>query len=476
MTGAIPVFLTPTRNHYGIIGPIPLSEFSPDVIREKINANPFARKVANKKPRILTITQSTYDGVLYNVEAIKDVLDGEIDTLHFDEAWLPHASFHDFYGDYHAIGEGRPRCTDSMIFATQSTHKLLAGLSQASQILVQDSQTRSLDRDVFNEAYLMHTSTSPQYAIIASCDVAAAMMEPPGGTALVEESLAEAVEFRRAMRKVDEEFGADWWFKVWGPDHLADEGLGSREDWTLRAGERWHGFGDLAEGFNMLDPIKATVITPGLDVDGDFADWGVPAGMLTRYLAEHGIIVEKTGLYSFFIMFTIGITKGRWNTLVTELQQFKDDYDNNQPLWRVLPEFVAAHPRYERVGLRDLCVRIHEMYKKHDIARLTTEMYLSPMEPAMKPADAWARMAHREIDRVPIDDLEGRITSVLLTPYPPGIPLLIPGERFNRTIVNYLRFAREFNRAFPGFETDIHGLVGEGEGESLNYSVDCVRD
>ena len=476
MTGAIPVFLTPTRNHYGIIGPIPLSEFSPDVIRAKIEANPFAREAVNKKPRILTITQSTYDGVLYNVETIKDVLDGEIDTLHFDEAWLPHAAFHDFYGDYHAIGEGRPRCKESMIFSTQSTHKLLAGLSQASQILVQDSQTRSLDRDVFNEAYLMHTSTSPQYAIIASCDVAAAMMEPPGGTALVEESLAEAVEFRRAMRKVDAEFGADWWFKVWGPDHLADEGLGTREDWTLRAGERWHGFGDLADGFNMLDPIKATVITPGLDVDGDFADSGIPAGILTRYLSEHGIIVEKTGLYSFFIMFTIGITKGRWNTMVTELQQFKDDYDNNQPLWRVMPEFVAAHPRYERVGLRDLCVRIHEMYKKHDIARLTTEMYLSPMEPAMKPADAWARMAHREIDRVAIDELEGRITSVLLTPYPPGIPLLIPGERFNRTIVNYLRFAREFNRAFPGFETDIHGLVATGEGEELDYAVDCVRD
>ncbi|MFX7329186.1 hypothetical protein ABTI69_20580, partial [Acinetobacter baumannii] len=82
--------------------------FSPDVIRAKIEANPFAREAVNKKPRILTITQSTYDGVLYNVEAIKDVLDGEIDTLHFDEAWLPHAAFHDFYGDYHAIGEGRP--------------------------------------------------------------------------------------------------------------------------------------------------------------------------------------------------------------------------------------------------------------------------------------------------------------------------------------------------------------------------------
>src|SRR5450756_3008664 len=89
--------------------------------------------------------------------------------------------------------------------------------SQASQVLVQNSQTVKLDKHMFNEAYLMHTSTSPQYAIIASCDVAAAMMEPPGGTALVEESIAEALDFRRAMRKVDEEYGDDWWFKVWGP-------------------------------------------------------------------------------------------------------------------------------------------------------------------------------------------------------------------------------------------------------------------
>ena len=475
MCGAIPVFLTPTRNQFGLIGPIPLSEFSPDNIRAKIAANPFAREAVNKKPRILTITQSTYDGVLYNVETLKELLDGEIDTLHFDEAWLPHAAFHDFYGDYHAIGEGRPRCKDSMIFSTQSTHTLLAGLSQASQILVQDAENVQLDRDVFNEAYLMHTSTSPQYSIIASLDVAAAMMEPPGGTALVEESLAEALDFRRAMRKVDEEWGADWWFKVWGPDDLSEEGLEEREAWMLKAGDRWHGFGQMADGFNMLDPIKATIITPGLDVDGDFADWGIPAGIVTKYLSEHGVIVEKTGLYSFFIMFTIGITKGRWNTLVAALQQFKDDYDRNQPLWRVLPEFVKKHPRYERVGLRDLCQQIHSVYSENDIARLTTEMYLSDMVPAMKPADAFARMAHREIERVPVDALEGRVTSVLLTPYPPGIPLLIPGERFNATIVRFLRFARDFNARFPGFETDIHGLVKQDDGAGkVDYYVDCV--
>ncbi len=474
MTGAIPVFLMPTRNHYGIIGPIPKSEFAWENIQKKIAKNPFI-KDKTAKPRVLTITQSTYDGVLYNVEEIKEELDSKIDTLHFDEAWLPHAAFHEFYGDYHAIGEGRPRCKESMVFSTQSTHKLLAGLSQASQILVQDSETRALDHHTFNEAYLMHTSTSPQYAIIASCDVAAAMMEAPGGTALVEESIAEALDFRRAMRKVDEDWGEDWWFKVWGPDYLQDDGMAEREDWVLKAGERWHGFGDLAPGFNMLDPIKATVITPGLDVDGDFADWGVPANMLTKYLAEHGIIVEKTGLYSFFIMFTIGITKGRWNTMLTELQQFKDDYDSNQPLWRIMPEFIAKHPCYEKIGLKDLCHQIHSFYKEYDVAHLTTEMYLSDMEPAMRPHEAWSMMAHREIERVPIDELEGRITAMLVTPYPPGIPLLIPGERFNATIVRYLRFVRDFNERFSGFETDVHGLVADLVDGKKRYFVDCVK-
>ncbi|MDP2004120.1 MAG: lysine decarboxylase, partial [Rubrivivax sp.] len=197
----------------------------------------------------------------------------------------------------------------------------------------------------------------------------------------------------------------------------------------------------------------------------------------TKFLAEHGVVDEKTGLYSFFIMFTIRITKGRWNTLLTALQQFKDDYDRNAPLWRILPEFCAAHPKYDRLGLKDLCQQIHQMYAKGDIARLTTEMYLSDIQPAMKPSDAFAYIAHRKTERVPIDALEGRITTSLLTPYPPGIPLLIPGERFNKKICDYLRFTREFNAAFPGFDTDVHGLVEvDEEGAGRRYYVDCVRD
>lgn len=473
MTGAVPVFLNPTRNHYGLIGPIPKEEFSMESIQKKINTNPFI-KDKKKKPRILTLTQSTYDGISYNVETIKHLLDGKIHALHFDEAWIPHAAFHDFYKNMHAIGKDRPRTTDSVIYATQSTHKMLAGLSQASQILISESKNKKLNKHVFNEAYLMHTSTSPQYSIIASCDVAASMMEAPGGTALVEESLSEAMDFRRAMRKVDEEWGDEWWFKVWGPQDISDDGIGHQENWLLKGKDDWHGFGQLADGFNMLDPMKATVMTPGLGLHGEFSEQGIPAALVTKYLAEHGVIVEKCGLYSFFIMFTIGITKGRWNTLVTALQQFKDDYDRNQTIGKILPKFASQHPQYERVGLQTLCQQIHTSYKENNVAKMTTEMYISDITPAMKPSDAFAKMAQEEIERVEISQLEGRVTAVLLTPYPPGIPLLVPGEKFNNLIISYLKFAQDFNLKFPGFETDIHGLVSHAEDGVRKYYVDCV--
>jgi arginine decarboxylase len=489
MTGAIPVFLKPTRNHFGIIGPIPKEEFEPASIMAKIKANPLLKHIDPKKikPRVLTLTQSTYDGVLYNTETIKNMLDGYVENLHFDEAWLPHAAFHPFYGTYHSMGKKRARPKEAVVYATQSTHKLLAGISQASHVLVQDAQNRKLDRALFNEAYLMHTSTSPQYSIIASCDVAAAMMEPPGGTALVEESIAEALDFRRAMRKVDAEYGKDWWFKVWGPEKLVEDGIGKADNWIIKGESRttkngdnvarnWHGFGNLAEGFNMLDPIKSTIVTPGMDLNGKFAKTGIPASIVSKFLAEHGVIIEKTGLYSFFIMFTIGITKGRWNTLLAALQQFKDDYDRNQPMWRILPEFCQKHPHYEKMGLKDLCQHVHNLYAKYDIARLTTDMYLSSLEPAMTPSDAYAHIARRKTDRVEIDYLEGRITVGLVTPYPPGIPLLIPGEVFNKRIVDYLKFNREFAKECPGFENDIHGLVEEvGKDGVKRYYADCVR-
>ena len=134
MTGAIPVFLKPTRNHFGIIGPIPKEEFEPASIQAKIKANPLLKDVDAKKvkPRVMTVTQSTYDGVLYNTETIKGMLDGYVENLHFDEAWLPHAAFHPFLRHLSFDGE-KPHSTEICGGLRDAVHSQTAGGYQPSQ-------------------------------------------------------------------------------------------------------------------------------------------------------------------------------------------------------------------------------------------------------------------------------------------------------------------------------------------------------
>lgn len=168
-----------------------------------------------------------------------------------------------------------------------------------------------------------------------------------------------------------------------GPNRLVSEGIGNRDEWILESNDHWHGFGDLAEGFNMLDPIKATVITPGLDMSGSFGENSIPAALVSKYLTEHGVVVEKTGLYSFFILFTIGITKGRWNTPLTALQQFKDDYDRNQPPGASCRIPAATTAATSAWACATCASRSTRPIASATVARLTTEMYLSDMAPAL---------------------------------------------------------------------------------------------
>ena len=189
MTGATPIYLIPSRNGLGIIGPISREQFTPEAISQKVAASPFAKGTSGKV-RLMVMTNSTYDGLCYNADNIKQLLGNSVEVLHFDEAWYAYANFHEFYDGYHAISSAHPaRSAQSITFATQSTHKLLAALSQASIIHVQHAENKRLDMPRFNDAFMMHTSTSPQYGIIASCDVAAAMMEQPAGRALVQETI-----------------------------------------------------------------------------------------------------------------------------------------------------------------------------------------------------------------------------------------------------------------------------------------------
>ncbi|ANL63838.1 lysine decarboxylase protein [Rhizobium phaseoli] len=478
MTGATPIYLIPSRNGLGIIGPISKDQFTPESIARKIAASPFAGQTSGKV-RLMVITNSTYDGLCYNVDAIKASLGDAVEVLHFDEAWYAYANFHEFYDGFHGISSNQPaRSRNAVTFATHSTHKLLAALSQASMIHIQHAETKRLDITRFNEAFMMHTSTSPQYGIIASCDVAAAMMEQPAGRSLVQETIDEAISFRRAMNRVKKQTEGSWWFDVWEPTVAEQTPSDTHADWVLKPGDDWHGFTGLAENHVMVDPIKVTILSPGLSASGAMDEHGIPAAVITKFLSSRRIEIEKTGLYSFLVLFSMGITRGKWSTLVTELINFKDLYDANAPLTRALPALAAAHPEaYAGVGLRDLCEKIHAIYRKDDVPKAQREMYTVLPEMALRPADAYDRLVKGKIESVEIDDLMNRILAVMIVPYPPGIPLIMPGERITqstKSIQDYLLYARDFDSKFPGFETDIHGLrFASGDG-GRRYLVDCI--
>jgi arginine/lysine/ornithine decarboxylase len=366
MTGAIPVYLRPSRNRYGIIGPIYPERLTGEAIASSVKENPLVK--GDRAPVHAVITNSTYDGLCYNVRRVVELLSPTVDRLHFDEAWYGYARFNPLYKDRFAMyGEAGAYPPDApTVFATQSTHKLLAALSQASMIHIREGRN-AIPHARFNESFMMHASTSPQYAIIASNDVSAAMMEGPGGRALTAESIAEAVAFRQMISRTRSDFaaGGEWFFDCWQPRevdgvpfHDADPCALETDPaaWVLRPGEVWHGFNDLEDDFCMLDPIKVSVVTPGVKDEGGLEESGIPAPVLTSYLDRHGIVVEKTGDFTILFLFSIGVTKGKWGALLNALLDFKRDYDANMPLRRAIPSLAEDYPaNYGGIGLKDLC-------------------------------------------------------------------------------------------------------------------------
>ena len=148
-----------------------------------------------------------------------------VDRIHFDEAWYAYARFNPLYKGRHAM-HGDPKDHEGpTIFATHSTHKLLAALSQASLLHIRDGRS-PIPHSRFNESYMLHASTSPLYPIIVSNDITAAMMDGPGGPALTGESIAEAVAFRQTMGRANRQFAAkkEWFFKTWNADFVKGKG------------------------------------------------------------------------------------------------------------------------------------------------------------------------------------------------------------------------------------------------------------
>ncbi|MCF7852588.1 MAG: hypothetical protein K9M07_05045 [Simkaniaceae bacterium] len=461
LTGAIPIYFIPSRNAYGIIGGIPKSEFRSETIRKKIAENPLI-KDKNRPIKCAIVTNSTYDGLIYDVVAIKTLLQEMVTHLHFDEAWYGYARFHPLYCDRYAMCETHTE-KHPTVYATQSTHKLLAAFSQASMIHIKDG-SQPIDPSQFNEAFMMHTSTSPQYNIIASLDVAAKMMEGAFGETLIEEAIDEAIAFREKMAQISNELSVKtsdpkthWWLPIWQPKHLSKEA----KSWHL-AQDHWHGYEPIDNDFMMLDPIKVTLLTPGMRLDGKMGDWGIPAPIIARYLMNHGIVDEKTGFYSFLALFSMGITKGKSSILISALFDFKDAFDANVSLSEIFPDLVEKYENaYGNMTIRDLAQQMHALLKEADIATLTHKVFSTLPSPICTPHEAFQELVNHRYEEVPIRSILNRTMAVMLVPYPPGIPVVMPGEMIDessKSIIDYFTLLETFDTQFPGFETETHGI------------------
>ncbi len=515
LTGSLPTYLLPDSNNYGVIGPIPPDRLAWDVILQRIQSHPLLTGLEKpEEAELLVITNSTYDGLCYDVRQILEQINGGARRMHFDEAWYAYARFNPMYEHRYAMAIDVDAADAPTVFSTQSTHKLLAALSQASMIHIKSSARAPVEHDRFNEAYMMHSSTSPQYAIIASNDVAASMMSGGSGRVLTQQTIDEAVAFRQVMARLEKDRREkhDWWFQVWQPDLVPTgngpirfedaepEDLATRpECWTLEPGASWHGFQGLIPGYCLLDPIKVTLITPGIAEDGTLLDPSqarggddgpstafIPAPVVTEFLDSEGIVVEKTGHYTVLFLFSLGITKGKWGTLVSALFEFKHLYDTDALLSEAIPSLVERFPdRYgEEMTLRELCDQMHRFMRETGLCQKERALRHVENQPIQRttPREAYRALVKNEVERVSLDRLEGRTVAVGLVPYPPGIPVLMPGEQANAAVCDYLHSLEALDDRFPGFEHEMHGIgqpaetSSEGYPGGFRYWVYCLRE
>ena len=377
------------------------------------------------------------------------------------------------------------------VFATHSTHKLLNALSQASFLHVRNGKS-SIDFQRFNQSYMLHATTSPLYAICASNDIAVSMMDGNRGHSLTLEVIREAVDFRQAMARLNRDFqeSGDWFFKPWNAETVKDPKTGevyefedapadllctSQEAWVMHPNDTWHGFKDMPADWCMLDPIKVSILAPGMGDDGKLLDKGVPAALVTAYLDRFGIVPTQTTDFQIMFLFSMGITKGKWATLVNTLMSFKRHYDNNDPLVEVLPDLVQNFPEtYNGRGIKELGDEIFAYLKKHNPGEMLNAAYESLPEAMIKPRTAFQAIVDNNVEMVPSHQLVGRVAANAVIPYPPGIPMLMSGESFgdaNSPQINYLKSLEVWDKQFPGFEKETEGT----EMEDGVYHVMCIK-
>jgi ornithine decarboxylase len=516
--GAIPIFLPTARNPFGMIGAVDWDAWDEKYLREQIRANPLVKDKERHKAarpfRLACIQLATYDGTIYNVRKVLEKIGHLCDYVLWDEAWIGYNAFHPLFEDHSPMRIEKLSADMAGLFSTQSVHKQGAGFSQASQIHKRDEHIRGQKRYVehkrFNESFLMNASTSPFYPLFASLDVNAKVHEGKAGEMLWDGCIALGIETRKKLREFGHYYARTgrsaeekWFFDPFVPDvvtirdskftkdatdvpweELPTEVIKREQQcWNFHPRSKWHGYAGYADGYAMVDPNKLTLLTPGIDrKTGEYLSYGVPATVVANYLREQRIVPEKCDLNSILFLMTPAEDESKLNTLIAKLVKFKNLWDQDAPLSEVLPTLHAAHgERYAGYTLRKVCNEMHDFYRQANVKELQRLSFRASSFPelAMSPKDAYEALVANDVEYVPLEGIKGRISATLALIYPPGIGVVVPGERWDdraKPMLDYfLAFQESFNR-FPGFNYEVQGVYQEREQGRIKFYTYVVRE
>ena len=357
------------------------------------------------KVKQITLTNSTFDGLIYNVEEyMLAILDIKPDIIfHWDEAWFSFAGFNPLYLEKSAMQVAKKLALNTdrdytiRVYATQSVHKTLSAFRQASMLHIYDERFEAND---FYEAYRTHTSTSPNYQIIASLDFARRQMSLEGYS-LVQQSIELAQQFRE---RVSQSRSLKKYFKVLTPQQLIPKELCV----------------DSSQVF--LDPTRVTLDISATGIDG--------SNFRQLLMTQYDIQINKTSRNTILFIVNIGVKQSGIDYLLQTLKQISHQLTTNVHIESKsasvdLPQSRRYHSRFVPVeskhnnNFQAVNIR-HAYYAGLDSKNICYQYLNSELMQAV--------LKEKQV-----------VSAGFVTPYPPGFPIIVPGQLITYDILLYLQ-------------------------------------
>jgi len=477
LSGANVVYLDSyPLNEYSMYGAVPLSEIKHQLL---------ALKAAGKldRVRMLLLTNCTFDGVVYNVELVMEECLAIKPDLVFlwDEAWFAFARFGPTYRQRTAMNAAKtlrekfktdahrkawekqqdklkdaddatlmktrlipPPNARVRVYATQSTHKTLTSLRQGSMIHVNDQDFKGEVEQSFHEDYMTHTSTSPNYQIIASLDVGRRQVELEGF-----EFVQRQVEAAMAMRRaISTHPLLQKYFKVLTagdmiPEKHRESGVSSYYD----PEQGWTDIWDCWEKDEfVLDATRITLAVGGTGWDGDTFKTDI-------LMDKYGIQINKTSRNTVLFMTNIGTTRSSVAYLIevlVEIAKGLDDLlDDASKMERLSFERRVKNLMVDLPPLPDFS-RFHDAFRADSVTiegDIRSAFFLSYDENNCDYLELGGSLQQA------LDANQEVVSASFIIPYPPGFPILVPGQVVSREILAFM-LALDVNE-IHGYRADL---------------------